>query len=201
MATMTPVNQRDAQKLATRRALSAAAIELFTTKGYDETRVEDIAAEAGVTARTFFHHFASKDAAAFPDHTERVAALEAALAAARADGSAAADPVGVVADQVLIGIRQTTDSRIRAKRYRLLRNIEPLRQRDLLGDLDYERVIAEHLLELGPARGESATEHAFRARSVAGGAMAIARAALSTWSDDPSFDAVAAASARLRELG
>ena len=38
----------------------AAALELFSDVGYEQTTVADIAARAGLTARTFFRYFADK---------------------------------------------------------------------------------------------------------------------------------------------
>lgn len=43
-----------------RERLVAAAVDLFTEHGYDETTVAQIAALAGVTRSTFFRHFADK---------------------------------------------------------------------------------------------------------------------------------------------
>lgn len=43
-----------------RDAIWDAAIELFTEKGFGETTVDDIAAAAGTSRRTFFRHFESK---------------------------------------------------------------------------------------------------------------------------------------------
>ena len=40
--------------------LREAAMELYVEQGYDETTVAQIAERAGVTARTFFRHFADK---------------------------------------------------------------------------------------------------------------------------------------------
>ena len=181
------MNQRDVQKLATRRALSAAAVELFSSQGYDETRIEDIAAAAGVSSRTFFLHFPSKDAAAVPDHDERVTALAAALTADDAN-----DPLPFLREQIVSGVRHASESRIRAKRYRLFTSIPALRDRDVLADLDYEVVIAAHLASRGHAE--------FDARRIAAGCMGIARAALATWADDPSFDPVGAAAQALARL-
>ncbi len=45
----------------TRRALAEAAGRLFLAKGYDATTVEDIAAAAEVSPRTFFRYFEHKD--------------------------------------------------------------------------------------------------------------------------------------------
>src|SRR5579863_1249891 len=40
--------------------LTEAAMALFGERGYANTTVEDIAARAGLTERTFFNHFADK---------------------------------------------------------------------------------------------------------------------------------------------
>ncbi|WP_280262086.1 mycofactocin system transcriptional regulator [Nocardia wallacei] len=45
-----------------RRELELIALELFTAQGFEETTVEQIAATAGVSARTFFRYFESKTA-------------------------------------------------------------------------------------------------------------------------------------------
>jgi AcrR family transcriptional regulator len=44
-----------------RNAIFEAAIDLFTAKGFDETTVEEVAQAAGVSRRSFFRYFASKD--------------------------------------------------------------------------------------------------------------------------------------------
>ena len=43
-----------------RRRLQQAALELYRAQGYDRTTTAEIAAQAGVTERTFFRHFADK---------------------------------------------------------------------------------------------------------------------------------------------
>lgn len=53
---------RDRHRAATQVALQEAAIRLFAAKGYRDTSVEEIAAEAGVSRSTFFRYFGSKEA-------------------------------------------------------------------------------------------------------------------------------------------
>lgn len=53
--------KRAANKAAVRQALQAAADQLFAERGYAATTVNDIAAAAGVTERTFFRYFQGKE--------------------------------------------------------------------------------------------------------------------------------------------
>ncbi|MDH6215399.1 TetR family transcriptional regulator [Streptomyces pseudovenezuelae] len=65
---------RERKKQRTRDALLRSAVELFTTRGYERTTVDDIAAAVDVSQRTFFRYFAGKDEAALALHdlvTER----------------------------------------------------------------------------------------------------------------------------------
>lgn len=59
----TPPGLRDQKKAATRLALSEAAIRLARPAGLDAVTAEAIAAEAGVSTRTFHNYFTSKEEA------------------------------------------------------------------------------------------------------------------------------------------
>ncbi|MET0865460.1 MAG: helix-turn-helix domain-containing protein [Nakamurella sp.] len=54
---------RDAKKRATQRALATATRDLVIEHGLDAVTVEQIAGAAGVSVRTFFNYFDSKEAA------------------------------------------------------------------------------------------------------------------------------------------
>src|SRR3954466_1053545 len=53
-----------------RGRLEKAAMELFQNRGYPQTTVEEIAARAGLTERTFFRYFADKREVLFSGSTE-----------------------------------------------------------------------------------------------------------------------------------
>jgi AcrR family transcriptional regulator len=64
---------RERKKQRTRESLLRVAIELFTDRGYEQTTVDDIADEVGVSQRTFFRYFAGKEEAALALHEMTVA--------------------------------------------------------------------------------------------------------------------------------
>jgi AcrR family transcriptional regulator len=65
-----------------RERLVAAALQLFSEQGYDETTVAGIAAQAGLTKSTFFRHF--------PDKRDVLAAGQETLSRLFVEGIAAA---------------------------------------------------------------------------------------------------------------
>ncbi len=131
------------QRLKMRRELAAAAMELFATKGYEATTVDEIAAAAGVARRTFFRHFRSKEEAIFPDHDDTLVRVEAVLNAAPAHEH----PL----DTVCRGIKEVMKMyagrpEISVSRYRLTREVPTLRQAEIASVSRYERLFTRYLL-------------------------------------------------------
>lgn len=77
---MAELGTRAKQRAQTRERLQQSALELFHRDGFDATSVAEIAAAAGVTERTFFRHFPSKEAVLFQDYESRLEWFSAALA-------------------------------------------------------------------------------------------------------------------------
>ncbi|MDQ0846253.1 AcrR family transcriptional regulator [Streptomyces sp. V1I6] len=132
-----------AQRLKMRRELAAAAMELFATKGYEATTVDEIAATAGVARRTFFRHFRSKEEAIFPDHDDTLVRAEAVLNAA--------PPHEHPLDTVCRGIKEVmrmyaASPAVSVERYRLTREVPTLREREIASVARYERLFTRYLL-------------------------------------------------------
>jgi AcrR family transcriptional regulator len=98
--------RRAHRKLATRDALQRAALELVRGRDPDSVTVEEICARAGVSPRTFFNYFASKEEALIDWDAEIDAFVTGAVARRPASesplraihavlGSAVADAMGM----------------------------------------------------------------------------------------------------------
>ena len=76
---------RERKKQETRIALSWAAVRLAAERGYSNVRIEDIAAEAGVSLRTFRNYFDSKADAIAAREVDRSLRIAEELRARPAD--------------------------------------------------------------------------------------------------------------------
>jgi AcrR family transcriptional regulator len=164
-----PLGPRAIQRLETRRNLAEHAIRLFKAQGFDETTVEEIASAAGVSTRTFFLHFPTKAAAAFPDHGERIADFVERLTT----NAPHVNPMFHLRLVLLARLETTDHSRL--ARYTLLSRVPELRDEDARTDRDYETAIADYLM-LHWGRGPEAE---LRANAVANAVIGVARASLS----------------------
>lgn len=75
-----PTNLHERRRRSTREALRRVALTQFATKGFANVTVTQLAAEAGVTERTFFRHFPTKEAVLFEDYETHLEWLAEALA-------------------------------------------------------------------------------------------------------------------------
>ena len=157
----------------TRVALRAAALRHFVEHGFEAASVTAIAEEVGVTERTFYRHFATKDEVLFDDLVEGLDWFGTALRARPADE----DLVRSVLTS--LGSAPTEPA--------LMVEIARLRS-ELLSPERIERVIRERhgamareVRDLLAARGTPELAAAVRGEAVAGAVFA----ALAVWSDAP----------------
>ena len=92
---------RERKKLATRRAISDAATELFMTKGFDNTSVAEIAEIVGVSPQTVLNYFPAKTDLFFDEKD-----WYAGPAQAVRDGCPRASPATVVREWYLADLQR-----------------------------------------------------------------------------------------------
>ncbi|HVW79928.1 MAG TPA: mycofactocin system transcriptional regulator [Mycobacteriales bacterium] len=83
------------------RELELVALKLFSENGFAQTSVEQIAAGAGVSKRTFFRYFDSKTAVLWHDFDNEVQALRAAF-----ERIPAKTPLMTAIREVVIGVNR-----------------------------------------------------------------------------------------------
>jgi len=157
-----------------RRALVVAAAELFTTKGYEETTVDDITAAAGVARRTFFRYFPSKEDAISPDHEAALERISEVFQTAHPT-EPTASLVLRAGETVLEMYAQ--DAPLSVHRFRLTHQVPTLRDRESASVHHYRRLFTRHLRRrfTGQPDGE------LRAAVVAAAIVAAHNLALRSW--------------------
>jgi AcrR family transcriptional regulator len=178
-----------------RRDLVAAAVELFRTKGYDDTTVDDIAAAAGVGRRTFFRYFRSKEDAISPDHEAGLARVAEVFAGAH-DGEPTTSLVLRAGETVLD--LYTDDPALSVARFALTHEVPVLRDRESASVDHYRRLFIRHLRKrlAGEPDGE------LRAAVIGAAVVAAHNLALRAWlAAGAPADGIDACRERFRRVG
>jgi AcrR family transcriptional regulator len=165
-----PAGLREQNRLHTLQRIAEVGIELFLAKGYEATTLDEIAAAAGISRRTFFYYFKSKEDILLA-HLEGYAD---ALRAAVLKNASAGAPFDVVRSALLeLSARFQSDRTIATAR--LVKESKSLRRKQ--GNyLQLEEVLHEALCELWPRK-----ERRERLRLVAMASIGTLRLAVDAW--------------------
>jgi AcrR family transcriptional regulator len=168
------VSHRQRKKDQTRRALSSAALELAIERGLDRVLVEDIAAAAGVSARTFNNYFASKEAAVVGEGAERAEVMRVALRARPVD-----EPLWTALRHAIATIfpGDAEPDRAWVAKAQLIKNTPALRVEQLRSDTLVQAGLAA---EIAARTGTDARRDLYP-DLVAGAVIGATRAALAHW--------------------
>ena len=104
-----PTGLRERKRRETTQRIVDAALRLFIANGYDATTLDAIAAEAGISRRTFFYYFKSKDEILL----SLMEGSDAVIAAAVRAEPSSKRPLAVARDALIaIGARYPADEMI-----------------------------------------------------------------------------------------
>jgi AcrR family transcriptional regulator len=154
--------------------LREAALELYVERGFEQTTVAEIAARAGLTARTFFRHFTDKREVLFAGSAE----LEQHMLNALLDAPASASPMAAVAvalDAAAAALGRNRD--FSRRRHTVIVANGELQERELIKMTRLSAALAEGLGRRGVAEPD--------ARLAAEAGIAVLRVAFERWVSDP----------------
>jgi AcrR family transcriptional regulator len=176
---------RERKKQETRDLLVEVAWALFDAHSFDQVTVDDIAAAAEVSPRTFFRYFGSKEAVLFGDQEPMLEEVREAIGS-----RPSAEPALVAVREALLSLAHhyAEDRAHHLARARLARDASTIAA--------YQRTVLQPLWEDALADGLArhlgvSVDHDLRPRMIAGTAIAAMTAASSVWlAADGEIDAV-----------
>jgi len=167
--------RRERKRRQTRERIEQAAMGLFLERGFDATTIEDIAARADVSKRSFFDYFPSKEDVVFAWQDGFADRMMEAIASRPADEPA----VQAVQYGLVSAVVSAADERA-LKLGELIRCTPALRARD---QLKYAKLEAK-LTEALKARSRSDEERE-RMRLLAAVVMGALRVGGERWAEQP----------------
>jgi AcrR family transcriptional regulator len=173
---MPAIGLRERKKAETRQSLRTAALQLAAERGLDRVTIEDIAAAANVSTRTFFNYFSSKEEAIVGADPVWTAHLLAVLAA-RPDGEQPLFALEAVFEEftgLLVDARDTL-----VMRRKVIADNPALLARHVAAFAEFERVLVEAIRERTPSNATSDHDSAL----VVAAAVAALRVTVDLWVD------------------
>ena len=166
---------------------------MFAERGFDETTVDDIAEALGVSRRTLFRYFASKNDMVWGDFDWVLGRLRRCL-----DVTGSDEPLHKALGRAAVESNRYEDEQLPELRIRmrLITGVPALQAHSALRYAEWREVIAEWVAKrLGFEPGDLIPQ------TVAHAALGTSMAAFLVWVDDPSSDLVANLEQAYRLLG
>lgn len=172
MVDRTAEGVRERKRRATRQRIAETGLRLFLTNGYETTTLDTIAAEAGISRRTFFSYFKAKEEILFVWQGAGWDTVWAELRTVSPDEN----PLDAVRDVFVRQIARYANDEMRAID-QLLRANEALRARKQAAYEEYEQTLFATLCEVWrqPQRRPAL-------RMVAMACIGVVRLSLEVWS-------------------
>lgn len=166
------IGLRERKKLQTRDRIESVGLALMTRRGFDDVSVEEIAAAADISPRTFYRYYPTKDELVFATQADDLETLRGHVRARAAAGVDTRAVVDAVADFAADLDRRRTSV---LQRSRLIASNPTLYRRGLATQREWAVAIEDELL------AADASLDRMCAGALAGTAIAILEAAFRSW--------------------
>jgi AcrR family transcriptional regulator len=168
---------RERKKNKTRSDIIRAATELFITKGFDQTTMDDIAGAAVVSRSTLFRYFGNKEAMVFPHQDERLGVFIDIVSKPEPDES----PFATVRRGLMhmAGVFCSTREEM-AVQHKIVMSSPHLQARELAFYEEWERAV--RIAVVNPYAGSA--ERSNRAKVASSAIFATVRTAMTEWLED-----------------
>lgn len=167
---------RERKRIATRQALSAAALKLAMRRGLENVLIEDIADEAGVAVRTFRNYFSSKYEAICAPGADRAVRIGDALRSRPAD-----EPIWDAITMAVLSHYERADkapNREWMTALKLVTRSPELQSEYLKVNSEMQRILAEAIAE----RADAGHDDMFP-QVIAGAVISASQVAIRRWAD------------------
>lgn len=176
-----------------RQQLAQAAQALFRSQGFEQTTIDEIAASAEVSRRTFFRYFKSKESVVFPDFERRLDDFHAKLS----EGEDASVFQTLSRALQMIAEDYVANREEMMRQYEIVRSSSSLTAYEIEIDRRWEEAIADFLRDRMQAR--TAAERRM-AEVLSGATFGAARAMLRNWFEGAAQEDLTAMSAQAISL-
>jgi AcrR family transcriptional regulator len=174
-----PGGLREVTRRAVRAEIAATAMGLFLEQGFEETTVNQVAAAVGMSSRSVFRYFDSKEEMAIGELVELGHEVAAALAG-RPDDE---DPWIALRHALQVCVDSLEGQEVGRRRATMLANTPSLRTAMLDKQMRWQEVLVPHIEKRLPVTGEL---RALQARALVSTALACLDVAATAWTQPPS---------------
>jgi len=168
-----PKSLQSRKRQLVRDAIYDAAIVLFAKKGFDETTVEEVADAAGISRRSFFRYFGSKDDLLALNTVNCGEVLRNTVVSC----SAKLSPLEVMRETVLAGLKFTESQEHTRQIIEIAQRSSSARQAHTSRLVEVE----DKLAAAYSARMKGTSPHSMKPRLLAGVSMIVGTAATVSW--------------------
>ncbi|MFK4103747.1 TetR/AcrR family transcriptional regulator [Streptomyces sp. NPDC019531] len=175
---------RDVARRAVRAEIAAKAMELFLVQGFEETTVNQIAAAVGMSGRSLFRYFDTKEDMVIGDLVE----LGHDVATALEDRPADEEPWTALRQALEVCVTSLEDDEVGLRRAKMLADTPSLRTAMLDKQLRWQRMLVPHVEQRLRASGQpralrDALQQALQARALVSAALGCLDVAATVWTE------------------